>query len=199
MWPPRVPPIGSDQGQLVIALGTTLGALVAAPSIQGLGRKPIFPVGEVERTSVDLSPRAAGILFGLSIATLSALLFVERWTSGESIFAPPGFSFLVVAIILSTGSVVMIAWQQAGIRKPLLLARLGVSLLIGSAGYLLSVAVHDHFSDPTLGTVPALLLIAVYIAAPNTRLVATQKVRSSAPDAVVARNRKYPCRGTGRV
>lgn len=167
IWPPRGLVIGSNTHQVITALGMLLGVLFALPAITGLGRKPVVPVGDVERTVVDLAPLTVGILAAMSLAALFGIVFAERLIHQTTALAPPGFAFLAMLITLSSGSVALIAWPQADVRKLLLLARFGLSVLIGVTGYLVYAAVYHEYGESSPSSVPPLVLIAVHIIAPT--------------------------------
>ena len=167
IWPPRGLLTGSNSHQVITALGMLLGVLVAFPAITGLGRKPAAPVGDVERTTVDLAPFQAGMLIAVSFAVLFGIVFAERLIHQTAAFAPPGFSLLAMLITLWSGSVTLIAWPQADMRKLLLLARFGLSFLVGVAGYLVYAAVYHHYGESSPSLVPLLVFFAVHIVAPT--------------------------------
>jgi hypothetical protein len=167
IWPPRGLLIGSNTHQVITALGMLLGVLVAFPAITGLGRKPAAPAGDVERTVVDLAPFQAGMLIAVSFAALFGIVFAERLIHQTAAFAPPGFSLLAMLITLWSGSVALVAWPQADIRKLFLLARFGLSVLVGVAGYLIYAAVYHHYGESSPSLVPLLVFFAVLIVAPT--------------------------------
>ena len=107
-----------------------------------------------------------GVLTGIGLSTLFFGLFTERQWYGTEGLVAPGFSIHTALIIVLSGGVVLLAWPHSGTQKPFFIARFGISILIGIAGYLVFAAVYHHDRGPSPSSVQALVLIAVYIIAP---------------------------------
>jgi len=111
----------------------------------------------------DLSPLQAGILVGTAAVVLFGAILAAKMVPGGIGIS----SFLAMPTILMSGSVAVLAWTNAGPRKPLLLARFGLSVLIGVANsYGVYFATEDGSHGVSPGVALLLILIVPFIAAP---------------------------------
>lgn len=167
IWPPKALEIGSDAHQLVGAFIALTAAPVGFTATHALAREPLPANDSVERTLADAESWHGGLLALASFAALFAVMFYERaFRDGPLPVVPPGFGLLAFLIFLSSGSILVTAWANVGARKVALLARFGLSLLIGIVGYAVYGGVYFEFEGEQPGLAVFIAMTAVHAAAP---------------------------------
>jgi hypothetical protein len=162
-WPPHNLDAMSDAEHTVIGLGFVTGIPAAVSLVGVLGRRRVEATGDAELTTADLSPLQHGILVAVATILLSGIILAGR-------AIPPGVgmsSALTVFAVMPSGVVAVLAWRNARPRKPLLLARFGLSVLIAFASsYGVYLAIEDGTYSVSPGVALLLVLIVPFLAAP---------------------------------
>lgn len=167
IWPPRALQTGSDAHQLVGAVIALAGTPVGFTVMHALAREPMTSAEPVERTLADAKSWHVGLLVCASMAALFATMFTERVFADGLPVAQPGLGLLAFLIFLSSGTVLVTALPNTGPSKAALLARFGLSLLIGLAGYAAYGAVYSRFDGEQPGLAVFVAMIAVHAAVPT--------------------------------